>query len=49
MGTPKSNIWPNLKNLPDFKFSFPKWEKQDLSKQLTTMSPAGIQFMEKLL
>jgi serine/threonine protein kinase len=25
LGTPRSNYWPNLKNLPDFKGSFPKW------------------------
>lgn len=30
MGTPTSNYWPNLANLPDYKTSFPKWSKQSL-------------------
>lgn len=30
LGTPMTNYWPNLPNLPDFKTSFPKWQKQSL-------------------
>lgn len=31
MGTPTSNYWQNLSNLPDFKATFPKWKKRALS------------------
>lgn len=42
MGTPKTNYWPNIKNLPDFKSTFPKWEKQPLKNSLPHISAKGI-------
>lgn len=49
MGTPSVNYWSNLPNLPDYKFSFPKWPKQSLSKFIPEISPLALDLLEKLL
>ena len=49
MGTPSVNYWANLPNLPDYKFSFPKWSKQSLSKFIPDMPALGIDLLEKML
>jgi serine/threonine protein kinase len=38
-----------LKNLPDFKGSFPKWEKPSLKNFVPNLSDKGIDFLERLL
>jgi len=45
MGTPCANYWPNLTNLPDYKFSFPKWPKQSLSKFIPEISATGLDLL----
>lgn len=45
MGTPSVNYWGNLANLPDYKFSFPKWPKQSLSKFIPDISPIGLDLL----
>lgn len=45
MGTPSANYWPNLSNLPDYKFNFPKWTKQPLSKFLPEISPSALDLL----
>lgn len=45
MGTPSANYWSNLPNLPDFKFSFPKWNKQPLEKFILDISPLGLDLL----
>ena len=37
LGTPDETIWPNIKQLSDYKTTFPKWSKQDISKTLTNL------------
>ena len=49
MGTPTTNYWPNLPNLPDFKYSFPKWTKQPLSQFVPDISADGLDLLEKML
>ncbi len=34
MGTPSTSAWPHIKNLPDFKPSFPKFKKKNLQQLL---------------
>ena len=31
LGTPTLEYWPKLKELPDYKLTFPKWTKKSLS------------------
>jgi cyclin-dependent kinase 2 len=33
-GTPDETVWKNISQLPDFKDSFPKWEKQQLPNRM---------------
>lgn len=49
LGTPSTNVWPHLVNLPDFKASFPKWKRKDLKMVLPMISEKGIDLLEKLL
>lgn len=35
MGTPKDDIWDGVRFLPDYRHSFPKWERQDISKYVS--------------
>ena len=37
LGTPDDTIWPGVSKFPDYKSSFPQWERQDLSKCLPNM------------
>jgi len=30
MGTPDENVWPGVNQLPDFKKTFPQWDKANL-------------------
>lgn len=45
LGTPDENVWPGVSRLPDYKSSFPQWNRQDLSKCLPTMEPEGIDLL----
>jgi serine/threonine protein kinase len=49
MGTPSITYWNNLANLPDYKYSFPKWSKQPLDKFVPDMTPLGLDLLEKML
>lgn len=49
MGSPSANYWPNLGNLPDYKFNFPKWNKQSLSKFIPDISGVALDLLEKML
>lgn len=49
MGTPTVESWSNLPNLPDYKFSFPKWQKQSLCKIIPGISPSALDILEKML
>lgn len=32
LGTPNETIWPGVSNFPDYKATFPQWQRQDLAK-----------------
>lgn len=49
MGTPNAKYWPNLPNLPDFKNTFPRWNKVDLTKVVPGLSPSALDLLEKML
>lgn len=41
LGTPDETIWPGVTSLPDYKPSFPKWARQDLSKVAPLLDEDG--------
>lgn len=45
MGTPDETTWPNVRQLSDYKTTFPKWEKQNISRTLTNLDPDGIDLL----
>jgi cyclin-dependent kinase len=49
LGTPDENIWPGVTSLPDFKTSFPKWQREPVSKCVPTLEPAGVELIEAML
>ena len=54
LGTPTENDWPGVTSFPDFKASFPKWErKQDEelvnSDGVKVLGEEGLNLLEALL
>jgi serine/threonine protein kinase len=49
MGTPTEEMWHGCTSLPDFKPSFPKWKKQELSKVFENTPLAALDLLEKML
>lgn len=52
MGTPTEADWPGLEALPDFKMSFPKWQKTpwaEVGNMVTQLGPHGIAMLDDLL
>lgn len=49
MGTPTNQSWPGISTLPDYKPTFPKWQKKSLKNILPSISQSGIDLLEKLL
>ena len=47
LGTPNETIWPGVSILPDFKSSFPQWQRQDLSRHMS--DPQGLDLLNLLL
>lgn len=48
LGTPNESIWEGVSRLPDFKATFPQWQRQDL-EQYMPKSPDGLDLLNKLL
>ncbi|MCJ1325127.1 Cyclin-dependent kinase catalytic subunit [Thelotrema lepadinum] len=49
LGTPDENTWPGVTSFPDFKSSFPKWNR-DTTRALTTGSDeTGLDLLERML
>jgi serine/threonine protein kinase len=46
-GTPDENVWKSINQLPDFKESFPKWERQLLPHRIYSDNDA-IDLFEKM-
>jgi len=47
-GTPDDNVWKNINELPDYKDSFPKWEKQALPNRMYNDDDA-IELFEQMM
>lgn len=41
LGTPDETVWPGVTLMPDYKPSFPKWARQDLSKVVPLLDEDG--------
>ncbi|KAI0697976.1 Pkinase-domain-containing protein [Cytidiella melzeri] len=49
LGTPNEETWPGIKQLPDYKPTFPHWSAQDLSEQVPALDDDGIDMLKLLL
>jgi len=52
LGTPTTDMWPGLMELPDFKPEFPKWKPrgwQNIRNIKDQVGPTGIDLLEKLM
>ena len=49
LGTPDDNAWPGVTSFPDYKTSFPKWNR-DMSKALVTgLDENGLDLLDTML
>ena len=46
-GTPDESVWRNIHQLPDFKDSFPKWDRQPLPNRIYS-DPDAINLFEQM-
>ena len=46
LGTPNEESWPGVKQLPDYKPTFPQWSPQDLAEQVPYLDAAGIDLLK---
>ena len=47
LGTPTEQEWPGVTSFPDFKPSFPKWNRTDIASTVTNLKDSllsGVQF-----
>ncbi|ODQ61262.1 hypothetical protein WICANDRAFT_83446 [Wickerhamomyces anomalus NRRL Y-366-8] len=49
LGTPNEEVWPDVTYLPDFKPTFPKWNRKDIQQAVPSLDPAGIDLLESML
>ncbi|AET38284.1 cyclin-dependent serine/threonine-protein kinase CDC28 Ecym_2566 [Eremothecium cymbalariae DBVPG len=49
LGTPNESIWPDIVYLPDFKPTFPKWQRKDLAQVVPSLNENGIDLLDKLI
>ncbi|EGV66829.1 Cyclin-dependent kinase catalytic subunit [Yamadazyma tenuis] len=49
LGTPNTEIWPEVQYLPDFKPTFPKWSRKNLKDYVPNLDDAGIDLLGQLL
>ncbi|KAH3678211.1 hypothetical protein WICMUC_001640 [Wickerhamomyces mucosus] len=49
LGTPTEEVWPDVTYLPDFKPTFPKWNRKDLQQAVPNLDAAGIDLLEQML
>lgn len=46
LGTPSEEIWPGIRQLPDYKPTFPQWSAQDLSRHVPVLDEAGLDLLK---
>jgi len=49
LGTPSKEVWPEVEYMSDYKETFPKWKRQNLSAIVTKLDPNGINLLQNLL
>jgi hypothetical protein len=49
LGTPNEESWPGVKQLADYKPTFPQWSAQDLAEQVPYLDEAGIDLLKVLI
>ncbi|KAJ9451209.1 Cyclin-dependent kinase A-1 [Diplonema papillatum] len=49
LGTPDEKEWPGVTSLPDYKPSFPRWQKKELAKTCKEVDSEGIDLLGKML
>lgn len=46
LGTPNEETWPGVKQLPDYKSTFPHWSAQDLADHVPTLDDDGLDLLK---
>lgn len=49
LGTPTEEDWPGVKQLPDYKPSFPQWSRQDIAATVPTLDDDGLDLLQATL
>lgn len=49
LGTPTTEIWPGLTQMPDFKTTFPRWAPQSLPEILPEMDERALHLLKAML
>ncbi|AAS51978.1 ADR058Cp [Eremothecium gossypii ATCC 10895] len=49
LGTPNESVWPDIVYLPDFKPTFPKWQRRDLAQVVPSLNEHGLDLLDKLV
>lgn len=49
LGTPDETVWPGVVSMPDYKPSFPKWIRQELSKVVPLLDEDGRELLGEML
>ena len=49
LGTTSEQEWPGVTSFPDFKPSFPKWNRTDIASIVTTLDDVGLDLLDALL
>ncbi|KAF1953689.1 Pkinase-domain-containing protein [Byssothecium circinans] len=49
LGTPSEQDWPGVTSFPDFKASFPKWNRTDIADTVKTLDDFGLDLLDALL
>lgn len=45
LGTPNEDNWPGVRQLPDYKSTFPQWSQQDLCRVVPQLDEAGVDIL----
>ena len=49
LGTPDENSWPGVTSFPDFKSSFPRWNRDTTKPLITGLDETGLDLLERMM
>uniref|UniRef100_A0A4W3JT71 Cyclin-dependent kinase 2 n=1 Tax=Callorhinchus milii TaxID=7868 RepID=A0A4W3JT71_CALMI len=49
LGTPDEGVWPGVSAMPDYKHTFPRWSRQELSKVVPPLGEGGRDLLAQML